>query len=135
MSWVEYLLIGFIVLFFVALTGFVLFLVIKVIMGEDYSILKKKNFKENLVEGEEDEILIEPNPAEFHEVKAISKRIYNQFLGVKLVKSQFWFLITFQFEDGKRQEFTVHEDEYAALVEGDVGHLIFQGTKYIEFYL
>lgn len=42
---------------------------------------------------------------------------------------------TFQFEDGKRQEFTVHEDEYEALVEGDVGHLIFQGTKYIEFYL
>lgn len=41
--------------------------------------------------------------------------------------------ITFQFESGDRLELRVPSHEYGLLVEGDVGKLTFQGTRYISF--
>ena len=41
--------------------------------------------------------------------------------------------ITFQFESGDRLELRVPSNEYGLLVEGDIGKLTFQGTRYISF--
>ena len=40
---------------------------------------------------------------------------------------------TFQFESGDRLELRVPSNEYGLLVEGDVGKLTFQGTRYLSF--
>ncbi len=41
--------------------------------------------------------------------------------------------VTFQFESGDRMELRVPGHEYGLLVEGDVGKLTFQGTRYLCF--
>ena len=38
---------------------------------------------------------------------------------------------TFEVLSGDRLEFTVRDTEYGQLVEGDVGKLTFQGTRYL----
>ncbi|WP_455714982.1 DUF2500 domain-containing protein [Anaerosporobacter sp.] len=43
------------------------------------------------------------------------------------------YYITFEFESGDRLEFEVPGDEYGILVEGDLGKLTFQGTRYKGF--
>ena len=43
------------------------------------------------------------------------------------------YYITFQVESGDRMELIVSGMEYGMLVEGDVGKLTFQGTRYLEF--
>ena len=40
---------------------------------------------------------------------------------------------TFEVESGDRLEFTVSGKEYGMLVEGDIGKLVFQGTRYHSF--
>ncbi len=40
---------------------------------------------------------------------------------------------TFQFESGDRLELAVDGEQYGMLVEGDIGKLTFQGTRYISF--
>ena len=40
---------------------------------------------------------------------------------------------TFEVLSGDRLEFTVRDTEYGQLVEGDVGKLTFQGTRYLGF--
>lgn len=40
---------------------------------------------------------------------------------------------TFEVESGDRLEFTVSGKEYGVLVEGDIGKLVFQGTRYHSF--
>lgn len=40
---------------------------------------------------------------------------------------------TFEVESGDRLEFTVSGKEYGMLVEGDIGKLVFQGTRYDSF--
>lgn len=44
-----------------------------------------------------------------------------------------WYYVTFQVSSGDRMEFSVQGDEYGMLVEGDVGALTFQGTRYLRF--
>lgn len=44
-----------------------------------------------------------------------------------------YYYATFQFESGDRMELGVSGDEFGMLVEGDVGKLTFQGTRYISF--
>ena len=44
-----------------------------------------------------------------------------------------WYYVTFQVESGDRMELGVGGYEYGMLVEGDVGRLTFQGTRYISF--
>lgn len=43
------------------------------------------------------------------------------------------YYVTFQVESGDRMELHVPTDEYGYLVEGDVGRLTFQGTRYLSF--
>ncbi|MBM7616239.1 hypothetical protein JOC73_002821 [Alkaliphilus hydrothermalis] len=43
------------------------------------------------------------------------------------------YFVTFQVESGDRMEFQIKPQEYGLLVEGDVGLLTFQGTRYHSF--
>lgn len=43
------------------------------------------------------------------------------------------YYVTFQVESGDRMEFSVKGNEYGMLVEGDVGRLTFQGTRYLGY--
>lgn len=43
------------------------------------------------------------------------------------------YYVTFQVESGDRMEFSVEGGEYGMLVEGDLGKLTFQGTRYLSF--
>ncbi len=43
------------------------------------------------------------------------------------------YFITFEFEDGSREEFSLRGDQYATLAEGDIGTLQSQGTWYKGF--
>lgn len=43
------------------------------------------------------------------------------------------YYITFQFESGDRMELRVPSNEFGLLVEGDMGVLSFQGTRYLGF--
>ena len=43
------------------------------------------------------------------------------------------YYVTFQVSSGDRMEFSLRGDEYGMLVEGDVGALTFQGTRYLRF--
>lgn len=43
------------------------------------------------------------------------------------------YYITFEVESGDRLEFRVSGEEYGLLVEGDVGKLTFQGTRFLKF--
>ena len=43
------------------------------------------------------------------------------------------YFVTFEFESGDRLEFHVSGKEYGILVEGDIGTLTFQGTRYLDF--
>lgn len=43
------------------------------------------------------------------------------------------YYVTFQFESGDRMELRIPSHEFGLLVEGDVGKLTFQGTRYISF--
>lgn len=43
------------------------------------------------------------------------------------------YYVTFEFESGDRFELCVDGEEYGMLVEGDVGSLTFQGTRYLSF--
>ena len=43
------------------------------------------------------------------------------------------YYVTFQVESGDRMELTVCGSDYGMLVEGDIGKLSFQGTRYLGF--
>lgn len=43
------------------------------------------------------------------------------------------YYVTFQVESGDRMELSVGAEEYGMLVEGDVGKLSFQGTRFLGF--
>ena len=43
------------------------------------------------------------------------------------------YYITFEFEQGSRQEFQVDDYEYGTLIEGDSGMLEHQGSRYLGF--
>jgi hypothetical protein len=44
-----------------------------------------------------------------------------------------WYYVTFQVESGDRMELAVRNSDYGMLAEGDVGELVFQGTRYHSF--
>ena len=44
-----------------------------------------------------------------------------------------WHYVTFEVESGDRLEFSVSGQEYGMLMEGDIGKLTFQGTRYLGF--
>ena len=43
------------------------------------------------------------------------------------------YYVTFQVESGDRMEFEVDGSDYGLLVQGDIGKLSFQGTRYLGF--
>lgn len=43
------------------------------------------------------------------------------------------YYVTFEFESGDRAELHVSASEFGMLVEGDLGNLTFQGTRYLGF--
>lgn len=43
------------------------------------------------------------------------------------------YYITFEFEDCSRQEFEVKAKKFGMLVEGDIGILTYQGTRFIDY--
>jgi hypothetical protein len=43
------------------------------------------------------------------------------------------YYVTFEVESGDRMEFKLAANEYGMLVEGDLGSLTFQGTRYLGF--
>ena len=43
------------------------------------------------------------------------------------------YYITFQFDSGDRMELSVYGSEYGVIIEGDVGVLTFQGTRFVSF--
>ena len=43
------------------------------------------------------------------------------------------YYVTFQVESGDRMELEVDGSDYGMLVEGDIGKLSFQGTRYLGF--
>lgn len=43
------------------------------------------------------------------------------------------YFVTFEVESGDRMELEVKDNDYGILVEGDQGHLHFQGTRYLGF--
>lgn len=43
------------------------------------------------------------------------------------------YYVTFQFESGDRGEFQLDGREYGLIAEGDVGTLLFQGRRFLEF--
>lgn len=43
------------------------------------------------------------------------------------------YYVTFQVQSGDRMEFNVPGNEYGMMVEGDVGKLTFQGTRFLRF--
>jgi len=43
------------------------------------------------------------------------------------------YYVTFEFEDGERQEFMVSGKEYGQIAQGDTGTLTYQGTRYHNF--
>ena len=43
------------------------------------------------------------------------------------------YYVTFQVESGDRMELQVSGQEYGMVVEGDIGNLTFQGTRYLGF--
>lgn len=43
------------------------------------------------------------------------------------------YYVTFQVESGDRMEFEVDGSDYGLLVQGDIGKLNFQGTRYLGF--
>lgn len=47
--------------------------------------------------------------------------------------SSTYYYITFQVASGDRMEFLVPDNEYGMIVEGDVGKITFQGTRYKGF--
>lgn len=53
--------------------------------------------------------------------------------GMHHSSSTTWYYITFEFESGDRLELHVPDSEFGYLVEGDMGRLTFQGTRYKGF--
>ena len=43
------------------------------------------------------------------------------------------YYVTFQVESGDRMEFEVDGSDYGLLMQGDIGKLSFQGTRYLGF--
>lgn len=43
------------------------------------------------------------------------------------------YYVTFEYDNGQRQEFHVSGSQYGLLAEGDTGTLSFQGTRFIDF--
>lgn len=62
-----------------------------------------------------------------------SAKIVNKRQKVRGEQSRTFYYATFEFDSGDRMEFSVEGEESGMLVEGDIGQLTFQGTRFIGF--
>ncbi|MBT2658062.1 DUF2500 domain-containing protein [Bacillus sp. ISL-18] len=99
-------------IFFIAIAGFILFIII---MGI-------KQWSHN-----------NKQPRLHVDAVLISKRTEVSGGGGADHSSSTWYYATFQFESGDRMEFAVSGRDYGLLAEGDIGELVFQGTRYHGF--
>ena len=53
--------------------------------------------------------------------------------GIETMHTFTSYYVTFQVESGDRMEFEVDGSDYGLLVQGDIGKLSFQGTRYLGF--
>lgn len=74
------------------------------------------------------------------DAKIVTKRIEISHSGfnsndnnINNTSTSTYYYITFQVDSGDRIEFHVESSEYGILVEGDIGKLTFQGTRYKKF--
>jgi hypothetical protein len=58
---------------------------------------------------------------------------HNDGNGMMHTSTSTFYYVTFQFHSNDRQEFRVSGQQYGQLVEGDVGKLTFQGTRFLGF--
>ncbi len=58
-------------------------------------------------------------------------RHHNNNMNTTTSRTQYY--VTFQVQSGDRMEFLVPDDEYGMIVEGDVGKVTFQGTRFKGF--
>ena len=64
---------------------------------------------------------------------AVSHHHHHQGNGMYHTHTATSYFATFQVESGDRMELTVSGSDYGMLVEGDIGKLSFQGTRYLGF--
>ena len=64
---------------------------------------------------------------------AVSHHHHHQGNGMYHTHAATSYYATFQVESGDRMELTVSGSDYGMLVEGDIGKLSFQGTRYLGF--
>lgn len=63
----------------------------------------------------------------------VSRNHHHDDTGAQHSSSSTTYFVTFEVESGDRMEFRVSGKEYGMLVEGDLGKLTFQGTRYQGF--
>lgn len=74
------------------------------------------------------------SPKETLSVQVVSKRTHNWSNGTNMHRSaRTSYYVTFELENGERKELHVNGRTYGEIVEGDVGMLTFQGTRYLNF--
>ena len=64
---------------------------------------------------------------------AVSHHHHHQGNGMYHTHTATSYYATFQVESGDRMELTVSGSDYGMLVQGDIGKLSFQGTRYLGF--
>ena len=64
---------------------------------------------------------------------AVSHHHHHQGNGMYHTHTATSYYATFQVESGDRMEFEVDGSDYGLLVQGDIGKLSFQGTRYLGF--
>ena len=64
---------------------------------------------------------------------AVSRHHHHQRNGMHHTHTATSYYATFQVESGDRMEFEVDGSDYGLLVQGDIGKLSFQGTRYLGF--
>lgn len=71
-------------------------------------------------------------PLQERECKVVAKRMQLSG-GSGKSSSNTSYYVTFEFEDQSRQELWIGRQQFGYMVEGDRGHLTFQGTRFKEF--
>ena len=82
----------------------------------------------NLVKGRKQERKNDASPRLTSEATVVTKRTH-----VWGDHSRTTYFATFQFESGDRLELEIPRDRFGYLVEGDMGKLHFQGTRFLDF--
>ena len=104
------------------------------LVGVIIAIIQARRQKRNpSIEEEPIEVPVCQPQSEFLDVKVVGKRIHTEFNGVRQVKSTFWFLITFETTNGDRREFSVSQEYFEKIEEGQEGTLVIVNGNFFDF--